>query len=48
MLGTIIGILIILWLLGWLGQIGGSFIHLLLLITLAVLVYDLLVARRRA
>ncbi len=42
---TIFVILVILWLLGWLGNIGGGLIHLLLIVALAVLVWDLLVAR---
>ncbi len=48
MLLTIVGILVILWLLGLLGHIGGSVIHALLVIALVVFVYHLLVARRRA
>ena len=47
MIGAIIGILIILWLLGMLGDIGGGLVHLLLVIALVVFIYDMLVARRR-
>ncbi len=47
MLWTIIAILVILWLLGWLGDIAGSLIHLLLLAALIVLVYNLIVGSRR-
>ncbi len=47
MLMTIIGILVVLWLLGLIGHIGGAFIHLLLVIALIVLIWDLLVGRRR-
>jgi hypothetical protein len=43
---TIIGILIVLWLLGFLAKVGGSLIHLLLLIAVVVFLYDLLVGRR--
>ena len=48
MLGLIIGILVILWLLGFLSDVGGGLIHLLLVVALIVLIYDLLVGRRRA
>lgn len=46
MLWAIIAVLIILWLLGFLGHIAGSFIHLLLVIALIVLVVQLLTGRR--
>ena len=38
MLWTIIVILIVLWLLGFIGHVGGSLIHLLLLIAVVVLI----------
>ena len=47
MLWTIIVVLLILWLLGFVGQIGGSLIHLLLPVTLIVLLITLLSSRRR-
>jgi uncharacterized protein DUF5670 len=46
MLWTIIIILIILWALGLLGHIGGSLVHLLLVIALVVFIYNLIVGRR--
>jgi len=46
MLWTIIVILVVLWLLGFSFEIGGSLIHLLLVIALVVLVYNLLSGRR--
>jgi Family of unknown function (DUF5670) len=47
MLETIIIILIILWLLGWLAfPIGGSLIHLLLVVILVVVVIRVLQGRR--
>jgi len=46
MLTTIIGILIVLWLLGLIGNIGGGLVHLLLVIALIVFVYDILTKRR--
>jgi hypothetical protein len=39
MLWTIFVILVILWLLGFLGHFGGGFIHLLLVIAVVVLIY---------
>ena len=46
MLWTIIGILLILWLLGLLFSVGGAFIHALLVIAAIVLVAQLLTGRR--
>lgn len=47
MLWTIIVILLVLWLLGaWIIPIGGMFIHLLLVVALIVLIYQLVTGRR--
>ncbi len=46
MLWTIIVILVVLWLLGFSFQIGGGLIHILLVIALVVLVYNLITGRR--
>jgi Family of unknown function (DUF5670) len=46
MLWTIIVILLVLWLLGLLVHIGGSFIHILLVIAVIVLIVNLLQGRR--
>jgi hypothetical protein len=46
MLWTIIAILLVLWLLGLIGSIGGSLVHILLVIAAIVLVYQLLTGRR--
>lgn len=46
MLWTIFVVLVILWLLGFSFQIGGSLIHALLVIAVIVLVYNLLTSRR--
>ena len=46
MIWTIIGILLVLWLLGLIGNIGGGLIHLLLVIAVIVFVYDLITKRR--
>lgn len=46
MLWTIIIILVVLWLLGFIGHIGGGLIHLLLIIALIVFIYNLIAGRR--
>lgn len=46
MIWTIIGILLVLWLLGLVGNIGGGLIHLLLVIAVIVFIYDLITKRR--
>ena len=48
MLWTIFVVLVILWLLGFGFQVGGSLIHLLLVVGLVVLVINLLSGRRGA
>jgi hypothetical protein len=48
MLWTLIVILLVLWLLGLIGSIGAGFIHLLLLVAVALLVVQLLSGRRVA
>ncbi len=47
MLWTIVVILVVLWLLGFLTEIGGGLVHLLLVIALIVVVVQLLQGRRR-
>lgn len=46
MLWTILAVLLVLWLLGFIGGVGGSLIHALLLIAGIVLVIQLLTGRR--
>ena len=46
MLWTILLILIILWLLGFLMKIGGGLIHLILVIALIILIIQLVTGRR--
>jgi Family of unknown function (DUF5670) len=46
MLWTIFVILVILWLLGFSFNIGGGLIHLLLVIAVIVLIYNLITGRR--
>jgi hypothetical protein len=46
MLWTIFVILLILWLLGFTMHIGGGLIHILLVIAVIVLIYNLITGRR--
>jgi Family of unknown function (DUF5670) len=48
MLWTIIAILVVLWLLGFIGGVGGNLIHLLLVIAAVVLIFQLITGRRVA
>jgi hypothetical protein len=43
---TLIGLLLLFWLLGLIGHVGGSLIHLLLVVAVIVFVFDLLTGRR--
>jgi hypothetical protein len=45
LLWTIIVVLVVLWLLGFALHVGGSLIHLLLVVALIVLIYNLLTGR---
>ncbi|HYM00579.1 MAG TPA: lmo0937 family membrane protein [Blastocatellia bacterium] len=47
MLWTIFAILVILWLFGVIGGVGGGLIHLLLIVAAVVLIFNLLSGRRR-
>ncbi len=47
MLWTIVGILIVLWVIGLIGHIAGGLIHILLVIAAIVIVYNLFFRRRR-
>jgi len=46
MLWTIVALLLILWLLGFGFSIGGSLIHLLLVLAIVVFVFNLIAGRR--
>ena len=46
MLWTLVGILVVLWLVGMLAHIGGGLIHILLLIAGIVFVFQLITGRR--
>ena len=45
-LWTIFVIVIVLWLLGLIFSVGGSLIHLLLVVALIILIYNLITGRR--
>lgn len=45
---TIVVILLVLWLLGFIASVGGQFIHLLLIVAGAVLIFNLITNRREA
>lgn len=46
MLWTIIAILVVLWLLGFIGGFGGGLIHALLVLAAIVLIFQLISGRR--
>jgi len=48
MLWTVFAILLLLWLLGWGFHITGSLIHLILVIALVVLLFEVITGRRAA
>lgn len=48
LLWTIIVILFVLWLIGFIAHIGGWLIHLLLVVAVIVLIFNLLTGRRTA
>lgn len=46
MLWTVVVVLVVLWLLGFIGDFAGNLIHILLVIALIVLIYNLVAGRR--
>ena len=46
MLWTVIGILVLLWILGFAMNVGGGLIHALLVIALVVFIWNLIAGRR--
>ncbi|MFN2453954.1 MAG: lmo0937 family membrane protein [Pyrinomonadaceae bacterium] len=46
MLWTILVVLLVLWLLGFVSHVGGGLIHLLLVVALIVFVINLITGRR--
>ena len=47
MLWTVLVVVIVLWLLGFIGEIGGDLVHLLLVVALVVLIFQLVTGRRK-
>ncbi|MEO8612707.1 MAG: lmo0937 family membrane protein [Chloroflexota bacterium] len=45
MLWTIIGILLVLWVLGLVAHIGGALIHILLVVAVVAFIYNLVTRR---
>jgi hypothetical protein len=48
MLLLIAGVIIVLWLLGFIAHIGGGLIHILLVIAVVVIIYHLIRGRKAA
>jgi len=46
MIWTVVGIVILMWILGFSFQIGGGLIHLLLVVALIVAIFNLISGRR--
>lgn len=46
MLWTVLVILLILWLLGFIGHFGGGWIHILIVIAVIILIFNVLSGRR--
>jgi hypothetical protein len=46
MLWTILVVLVVLWLLGFVSHVGGNLIHILLVVAVIVLIYNVVVGRR--
>jgi uncharacterized membrane protein YtjA (UPF0391 family) len=47
LLWTVLVVLLVLWLLGFSMHVGGGLIHILLVVALVVLVFNLITGRRR-
>jgi hypothetical protein len=48
MIYTLISLLFFFWLVGLVAHIGGSFIHTLLVLAIAIFIFDLVTGRRSA
>ena len=46
MLWTIVVVLVVLWLLGFVSHVGGNLIHILLVVAVIVLIYNVVIGRR--
>lgn len=47
MLWTLIGLLLLFWLLGFIFEIGGAIIHVLLVIALLVFIWNMISGRKK-
>ena len=47
MLWTIVAVLVVLWVLGLIGNIAGGLVHILLVLAVIIIAYNLLSGRRR-
>ena len=46
MLWTVLVVLVVLWLLGFVSHVGGNLIHILLVVAVIVLIYNVVIGRR--
>jgi hypothetical protein len=46
MLYTVVVVLVVLWLLGFIAHVGGGLIHLILVVAVVVLLFNLISGRR--
>jgi hypothetical protein len=42
----LVGLLVLFWILGFVGHVGGSLIHLLLVVAIVVAIFNLIMGRR--
>ncbi len=47
MIMTIIGILVVLWILGLLINVGGGLIHILIVVAIVIFIWNLITGRRK-
>ncbi|GEM01283.1 hypothetical protein HMI01_16970 [Halolactibacillus miurensis] len=47
MLWTIIGILLLIWLVGFVLDVAGGLVHILLVVALIVFIYNMITGRKR-
>jgi len=47
MIWTIVVIILVIWLAGFILEVGGALIHLLLVVALAVFIFNMLTQRKR-
>jgi len=44
---TLIGLLVLFWIIGLIAKVGGAIIHLLLIVALILLIFNLITGRKR-